>query len=135
MSTRIAGEYFHFAPPRDAGWPEAWRDLDRAVWRWVRAHGGDAATARAAAWASHADGQGHSALPLWLAGVDGKPLLDADHCAALADRYAQMAKELREGIDQTDEAGDADTSDLLTQVSRELDKMLWMIEAHLQGKN
>ncbi len=84
MSTRIAGESFHFAPPRDAGWPEAWRDLDRAVWRWVRAHGGDAATARAAAWASHADGQGHSALPLWLAGADGKPLLDADHCAALA---------------------------------------------------
>lgn len=66
---------------------------------------------------------------------DSKLLDGMDHCAALADRYAQMAKELREGIDQTDEAGDADTSDLLTQVSRELDKMLWMIEAHLQGKN
>ncbi|MBI0537965.1 DNA starvation/stationary phase protection protein Dps [Roseomonas sp. KE2513] len=63
-------------------------------------------------------------------------LLDGlDHCQALADRYAELAKHLRKGIDSTDEAGDADTSDLLTQVSRVVDKSLWMIEAHLQGKN
>ena len=42
-----------------------------------------------------------------------------------------MAKTLREGIDQTDEAGDADTADLLTEQSRATDKMLWMLEAHL----
>lgn len=54
-----------------------------------------------------------------------------DHVAALADRYAQVAKTLREGIDQTDEAGDADTADLLTEQSRATDKMLWMLEAHL----
>ena len=54
-----------------------------------------------------------------------------DHVAALADRYAMVAKTLREGIDQTDEAGDADTADLLTEKSRATDKMLWMIEAHL----
>jgi len=65
-----------------------------------------------------------------------KTMLDGlEHCQALADRYAQMAKALRDGIDTTDEAGDSDTSDLLTQVSREVDKALWMIEAHLQGKN
>ncbi|MDO9708336.1 DNA starvation/stationary phase protection protein Dps [Paracraurococcus lichenis] len=56
-----------------------------------------------------------------------------DHVQALADRYAQVAKTLREGIDQTDEAGDADTADLLTEQSRAIDKMLWMLEAHLQG--
>ncbi|TCZ55415.1 DNA starvation/stationary phase protection protein Dps [Roseicella aquatilis] len=54
-----------------------------------------------------------------------------DHVKALADRYAAVAKTLREGIDQTDEAGDADTADLLTEQSRAIDKMLWMLEAHL----
>jgi starvation-inducible DNA-binding protein len=54
-----------------------------------------------------------------------------DHVKALADRYAKVAKTLREGIDQTDEAGDADTADLLTEQSRATDKMLWMLEAHL----
>ncbi len=54
-----------------------------------------------------------------------------DHVAALTDRYAQLAKALREGIGQTDEAGDADTADLLTGQSRAIDKKLWMLEAHL----
>ncbi|MCO6416754.1 DNA starvation/stationary phase protection protein Dps [Siccirubricoccus sp. KC 17139] len=54
-----------------------------------------------------------------------------DHVRALSDRYAQVAKTLREGIDATDEAGDADTADLLTEQSRATDKMLWMLEAHL----
>ena len=54
-----------------------------------------------------------------------------DHVAALADRYALVGKALRQGIDATDEAGDADTADLLTGLSRAADKMLWMLEAHL----
>ena len=54
-----------------------------------------------------------------------------DHVRALSDRYAAVAKTLREGIDQTDEAGDADTADLLTEQSRATDKMLWMLEADL----
>lgn len=54
-----------------------------------------------------------------------------DHVTALADRYAMVGKALREGIDATDEAGDADTADLLTGMSRAADKMLWMLEAHL----
>ena len=66
---------------------------------------------------------------------DPKVLDGMDHCKLLSDRYAELAKSLRDGIDSTDEAGDADTSDLLTQVSREVDKSLWMIEAHLQGKS
>lgn len=53
------------------------------------------------------------------------------HVAALADRYGEIAKSLRAGIDQTDEAGDADTADLLTGQSRAIDKKLWMLEAHL----
>lgn len=59
--------------------------------------------------------------------LDGK-----DHVTALADRYAPYAKTIREAIDQTDELGDVDTSDLYTEVSRAIDKRLWFLEAHLQ---
>ena len=54
-----------------------------------------------------------------------------EHVKALTSRYAALAKTVREGIDATDEAGDADTADLLTGLSRQLDKALWMLEAHL----
>lgn len=53
------------------------------------------------------------------------------HVAALTERYAALAATARAGIDTTDEAGDADTADLLTDFSRMLDKALWMLEAHL----
>ncbi|NGM19807.1 DNA starvation/stationary phase protection protein Dps [Roseomonas stagni] len=52
-----------------------------------------------------------------------------DHLNALLDRYSAVAKAVREGIDETDEAGDADTADLLTAVSRNIDKAVWMMEA------
>lgn len=54
-----------------------------------------------------------------------------DHVKALVTRYAALGKSAREGIDAVDEAGDADTADLLTDLSRLLDKSLWMLEAHL----
>ena len=54
------------------------------------------------------------------------------HVAELAERYAATAKSVREGIDTTAEAGDADTADLLTAYSRALDKNVWMLEAHLE---
>jgi starvation-inducible DNA-binding protein len=56
-----------------------------------------------------------------------------DHVRALVDRYAGVAKSLREGIGATDEAGDADTADVLTGISRNIDKALWMLEAHTQA--
>jgi starvation-inducible DNA-binding protein len=60
--------------------------------------------------------------------LDGK-----EHIAALADRYAIFAKALREGIAKTGDWGDADTSDLYTEVSRAIDMRLWFLEAHLQA--
>ncbi len=56
----------------------------------------------------------------------------ADHVAALIDSYAAYANAVRENIDETDEAGDADTADLFTEVSRAVDKHLWFLEAHVQ---
>ncbi len=52
-----------------------------------------------------------------------------DHLDALIPRYVAVAKNLREGIDTTDEAGDADTADLLTEISQHIDKAVWMMEA------
>jgi starvation-inducible DNA-binding protein len=49
----------------------------------------------------------------------------------LAERYAALAKTTRAAIDTAGKAGDADTSDLFTGISRGLDKALWFLEAHL----
>ena len=55
-----------------------------------------------------------------------------DSVDALADRYAMMALNLRESADKAEQLEDMDTNDLLIEVSREIDKQLWFLEAHLQ---
>jgi starvation-inducible DNA-binding protein len=54
------------------------------------------------------------------------------HLQALADHIAAFGKLTRDAINTADEAGDKDTADLFTGVSRQMDKDLWFIEAHLQ---
>ena len=54
-----------------------------------------------------------------------------DHLEALIERLGDVANAVRESIDTTDEAGDADTADILTEVSRVLDKNLWFLESHV----
>ncbi|VTS02352.1 ferritin dps family protein : Ferritin Dps family protein OS=Chloroflexus aggregans (strain MD-66 / DSM 9485) GN=Cagg_3484 PE=3 SV=1: Ferritin [Gemmata massiliana] len=56
-----------------------------------------------------------------------------DVVAALAERFAALGKTTREAIDTADELGDKGTSDLFTQVSRDLDQSLYFLESHLQG--
>ncbi|MCY0879523.1 MAG: DNA starvation/stationary phase protection protein Dps [Firmicutes bacterium] len=49
----------------------------------------------------------------------------------VADRLGLAANTIRRDIEMTARWGDADTADLLTEVSRQLDKDLWFLEAHL----
>ena len=51
----------------------------------------------------------------------------------IVERWAQVAASVRAAIDAADEAGDMDTADLFTEISRLVDKMLWFAEAHLQA--
>lgn len=57
-----------------------------------------------------------------------------DHVEALSSALAAAGKLVRAAIDQADSLGDADTADLFTEVSRELDKQLWFVEAHVQAE-
>ena len=59
--------------------------------------------------------------------VDGLACVEA-----LADRFALHAEHLRAGIEAAQEAGDEDTGDLYIDLSRDVDKQLWFLEAHLQ---
>jgi len=52
------------------------------------------------------------------------------YVTALIDRYAHSATAVRQGIDDAAALGDADSADLLTALSRDLDKALWFLEAH-----
>lgn len=53
-----------------------------------------------------------------------------DHVRAVATALAAYGKLVRQAIDQCDRAGDADSADLFTSVSRGVDKSLWFVEAH-----
>jgi starvation-inducible DNA-binding protein len=68
--------------------------------------------------------------------LDAYPLDITDgraHVDALAAAIARFAKSARKAIDEAGKAGDADTSDLFTGISRGADKNLWLLEAHLQA--
>ena len=53
-----------------------------------------------------------------------------EHVAALSDVLAQFGRTARIGIDEMDELGDRDSADILTEISRGIDKWLWFVEAH-----
>ena len=58
-----------------------------------------------------------------------------EHISALSGALAKFGAGAREAIDTAGKARDADTADLFTEISRGVDKLLWMIEAHLQAQD
>ncbi|HUI38391.1 MAG TPA: DNA starvation/stationary phase protection protein Dps [Thermoplasmata archaeon] len=57
------------------------------------------------------------------------------HVEAVSDALAAFGKGVRAAIDVADRAGDKDTADLFTEISRGVDKWLWFVEAHLQAEH
>jgi starvation-inducible DNA-binding protein len=56
------------------------------------------------------------------------------HVEALSGALAAFGARVRAAIDSTDKLGDAGTADLFTGISRDSDKYLWFLEAHLHAK-
>jgi starvation-inducible DNA-binding protein len=56
-----------------------------------------------------------------------------EHVAALTAAIGSFGKNVRTAIADSDRIGDADTTDLFTQISRGVDKWLWFVEAHSQA--
>lgn len=56
----------------------------------------------------------------------------ADHLREISARMRAYGERVRVAVDSTAEAGDADSSDILTAASRDADKDLWFIESHLE---
>ena len=53
-----------------------------------------------------------------------------DHVEKLSNALASFGRKVRSAIDKTGKAGDADTADIFTEISRDVDKYLWFVEAH-----
>jgi starvation-inducible DNA-binding protein len=64
------------------------------------------------------------------------PLNIADgsaHVAAVSKALSTFGRTARVAIDEAGDLEDADTADILTEVSRGIDKWLWFVEAHSQA--
>lgn len=57
-----------------------------------------------------------------------------EHVDTLSSALADFGAKIRAAIDTADGRGDKDTADLFTEISRQVDKDLWFLEAHLQGE-
>jgi starvation-inducible DNA-binding protein len=56
-----------------------------------------------------------------------------EHVGALSDALAGFGRSVRIGIEEMNELEDADSADILTEISRGMDKWLWFVEAHQQA--
>ncbi len=65
--------------------------------------------------------------PLVLKGAD-------EHVEALSSALAAFGRTARLGIEEMNELQDADSADILTGISRGIDKWLWFVEAHQQSE-
>lgn len=55
------------------------------------------------------------------------------HVQALSTALARYGEQVRKAIEETDALDDMDTCDILTEISRSVDKYLWFVESHSEG--
>lgn len=67
-----------------------------------------------------------NALPIW----PMEMRQDSQLIRTIGDRLNMVAALVRGDINQAASLGDADTADLFTELSRQLDKDLWLVESH-----
>jgi starvation-inducible DNA-binding protein len=65
--------------------------------------------------------------PLDVAGEDA-------HVFAVSAALAAFGEVLRDAIDASAKAGDANTADLFTEIARDIDQQLWFVESHMVPK-
>lgn len=58
---------------------------------------------------------------------------ESKHIEAVASALGQFGNSTREAIQQADDACDAVTADLFTDITRKLDLQLWFVESHNTG--
>lgn len=58
-----------------------------------------------------------------------------EYVRTVADNLAVHAANLRRAADTADDYGDEDTMDLFIEISRDVDKYLWFLDAHLQASS
>lgn len=57
-----------------------------------------------------------------------------DHVNALTQTLAKFGSGIQKAIGNAAEINDPDTADILTEISRDVDKNLWFVEAHIQNR-
>jgi starvation-inducible DNA-binding protein len=55
-----------------------------------------------------------------------------DHVRAVAGALSAFGSKMQPRITEAEQAGDPVTADILTEVSRDIDKLLWLVEAHAE---
>ena len=140
LNTQLADTFDLFSQTKQAHWNvkgmqfyplhELFDELAGCVLEWV-----DLIAERAVMLGGSATGTARmAAANTRLEEYSAGPINSQASVEALVKRYAMLAESTREAIDTADKAGDADTADLFTEISRGLDKSLWFLEAHLQVK-
>jgi starvation-inducible DNA-binding protein len=81
--------------------------------------------------------QGTARIVAMRSGLDEYPThiaVERHHIEALSGALATFGAATRRAIDETANMGDAATADLFTEVTRGIDKSLWLVESHLQSE-
>jgi len=130
LQTQMKQAHWNVKGPHFIGLHELFDQIDEAVESYV-----DLIAERIVQLGGIAEGTARSAAAR--SRLEEYPLDIADgqaHVEAVAKALSTFGHEARNTIDQADELGDADTSDIFTEVSRGIDKWLWFVEAHTQAE-